>query len=93
MTNKLRTIILVIAGAIVAFFFNVYILENILIPDPCYYHVRTTSLLFDVFYSTPTYNGGHPMPTSLNIVLSLIIGGILGLVIANYLNKRYARVS
>ena len=72
-------VILIFVFCITAMIFNYGYLENIIIPDPCYYHSGVkTSALFDLFYSTPTWNGSHPAPTWLNLLLTLLIGASIG---------------
>jgi hypothetical protein len=68
----------VLAGMIAAFCLNYLFIEDILIPDPCYYHERATNVLFDVFYRTDSVDGGHPFPTLLNFVCTVFIGGLVG---------------
>ena len=58
---------------------NYFLLENIIIPDPCYYHSRSTTRLFDLFYSMTASNGDHPFPTTFNFIFTLTIGGLAGL--------------
>lgn len=74
-------------GIVLAFFFNYFILDKILIPDPCYYHSHDTNKLFDIFYNLPASEGYHPFPTKFNFVFTTIIGAILGLTISIYKRK------
>jgi hypothetical protein len=78
---------LILTGAAIMFAFNYLFLEHILIPDPCYYHNRDTTLLFDLFYDLPGYAGGHPTPTIFNLVFTLATGAILGWTIQKPLSK------
>ncbi len=71
-------ILLIISGAVFLFFLNEGVLASLIIPDPCYYHSKETSWLFDIFYATPSWNGDHPTPTIFNIILTLITGGFFG---------------
>jgi len=67
-----------LAGSILAFIFNYFFLEKILIPDPCYYHSHDTNKIFDLFYSLPASEGNHPLPTMFNLIGTLITGAIIG---------------
>ena len=71
-------ILFMILGAIAILFLNYSFIEQILIPDPCYYHSRETSFLFRLFYDTPAFNGGHPFPSLVNIIFTIAIGLLIG---------------
>ena len=88
MNKKFLNFLLALIGASIAFVLNYFVLENLLIPDPCYYHNRETNILFDIFYMTPSFNGRHPLPTIFNYIFTLLVGGILGWVLANYLTRK-----
>lgn len=77
-----------LAGMILAFVLNIFFLDRILIPDPCYYHGRETNKIFDIFYNLHASNGGHPFPTNFNFVFTLTIGAIVGLAFSIYMLKR-----
>jgi hypothetical protein len=68
-------------------FLNYSFLEELLIPDYCYYHSHDTNVVFDVFYNTSTASGGHPEPTLVNLITTLILGGILARVVIRALSK------
>jgi hypothetical protein len=63
------------------------VIEELIIPDPCYYHERETSKIFDLFYELLSVNGGHPTPTILNYLVTIATGGLLGLVISRGILK------
>jgi len=63
---------------IVAILLNVFLIERLIIPDICYYHSHQTTFYFDIFFSFPPSEGGHPVTSNFSIVLSFLIGGILG---------------
>jgi hypothetical protein len=92
---KVKNIVIVIlsalGGTILAFVFNFLILENILIPDPCYYHTHDTNKVFDIFYKVTAGEGFHPFPTKFNFIITATIGAICGLTFSiNKLKKRDA---
>jgi len=64
-------------GLLVAFVLH-FMMEGILIPDPCVYHGEKTTKLFDLFYKMTSDEGYHPSPTTLNYVLTLTLGFGLG---------------
>jgi ribose/xylose/arabinose/galactoside ABC-type transport system permease subunit len=79
-----------IAGAILALLLNVFVLEKIVIPDPCYYHSHDTSKSFDLFYEFKAIDGGHPSPTWLNLIVTILIGALTGLILgARFSKKRH----
>lgn len=90
MTIKRVAIIILstLAATVLAYVLNFFVLEGILIPDPCYYHERETSKIFDLFYDLPSFAGGHPFPTKFNVVFTLTIGAILGLTISKIILKK-----
>ena len=73
-------------GLLTAFFLHLMI-EGILIPDPCAYHVKKTSKAFDLFYKMTSGEGYHPSPTIFNYVLTIAIGIVLGI----FINKQVAK--
>lgn len=81
----------ILLGAMAAFVFNFFFLEKIIIPDPCYYHSHDTSPAFDVFYCFPGSEGGHPFPTTFNVVLTLITGAVLGGLFARLVLWRFLK--
>ena len=80
-----------IACSIAAIPLNFFVLENILIPDPCYYHSRDTTMLFDLFYDLPSFAGYHPVPTIFNFIFTMVIGALTGWVISKYVLKKLAK--
>jgi hypothetical protein len=86
--HKYIKISLVIVGAIAMSIFNYWYLENIIIPDPCYYHARETTPIFDIFYSISSVDGDHPVPSAFNYIFTLLIGSLFGWAIAKYLSKK-----
>ncbi len=76
-----------LVGAALMFAFNYSFLEHVLIPDPCYYHNRDTTLLFNLFYVLPSSEGGHPFPTIFNLVITILTGAVLGWSIQRLLSR------
>ena len=70
-----------VLGLVVTFVLNFFILERLIIPDPCYYHSHDTNKIVDLFYELTAGEGFHPTPTILNLVLTLTAGIIVGLVL------------
>jgi hypothetical protein len=84
MKTKFKAMILralfVFLGIVTAFLFNLIVVGNMIIPDPCYYHNHDydTSWLFDQFYHFPSAEAGHPVPTTFNTGFALVVGAFLG---------------
>jgi hypothetical protein len=68
-----------VTGAITALMLNFLIIQNILIPDPCYYHSHETGKLFDIFYEMTAAEGYHPLPTRFNLIFTILLGALSGL--------------
>ncbi len=77
-----------LTGSALAFVLNFFILEKILIPDPCYYHSHDTNKVFDIFYELTAGEGFHPFPTKFNFIFTLTIGAVSGLTFSIYKLKR-----
>ena len=86
---KKTTIIIgfILIWLVVMYILNFFILEKIIIPDPCYYHSHDTNKVFDLFYELTAKEGYHPTPTRLNVILTLITGGLAGLILGIKLSK------
>lgn len=67
-----------ISAMVGVFILNYGFLDSFIIPDPCYYHTNDTTFIFDLFYCFPSVEAGHPFPSVLNILLTLITGLFLG---------------
>jgi uncharacterized membrane protein YgaE (UPF0421/DUF939 family) len=78
----------ILIGIVLAFVLNLYILENILIPDPCYYHSHNTNAVFDIFYDLPASEGYHPFPTIFNFIFTTVIGAMIGWAFSIYIKKK-----
>ena len=80
--------IFVIIGVVLTITLNYFIVQNIIIPDPCKYHNADTSKLFQLFYEQTSANGDHPEPTIFNFIFTSIIGGLLGIFAAKKIHKK-----
>ncbi len=83
--------LLTLTGMVLALILNFFFLERILIPDPCYYHSHDSNKIFDIFYSLPASEGGHPFPTNFNFIITLTMGAIFGLTFSIYKLKQRDR--
>lgn len=94
MKKNAIVIFCILIGLATAFVVNYFLLEKIIISNPCYYHNKKTTQLFNLFYSIEASNGGHPFPTGLNIVATLLIGGYSGFLFGGFLlkNKKMNKV-
>jgi hypothetical protein len=55
-----------------------YIIYPAFIDDPCYYHVNEASLLIEILFDFPAYEGYHPVPTFWGTIIFGIIGFFVG---------------
>jgi hypothetical protein len=69
---------MLLIGMAAAVLLNYSFIEPLLIPEPCYYHGREAGFLFNLFYDTPSFAGGHPVPTVLNGISTVAAGGVAG---------------
>ena len=67
-----------------------FMIEGIIIPDPCEYHSKETTWLFDLFYKMISDEGYHPSPTTFNYVVTISLGIALGIFINNNIAKAMA---
>lgn len=79
----------VLFGIVVTGFLNYYIIEPLLIPDPCAYHGEETSILFSMAYQISSSDGFHPAPTLFNRILTLISGVITGYLLYKYCKSNW----
>ena len=59
--KKLKTPIIILLSLFAAFFLHSFIIDPILIPDPCYYHSNEASFLINSLYDFPASEGFHPV--------------------------------
>jgi len=81
----------ILVGGIGMFLISFTLIYNLLIPDICYYHTHEMNSFMNLFYSAGGADNGHPSPNFLNLIISLIIGGILGYGIYKYLTNKNKR--
>lgn len=81
-------ITLIIGTAIGALAFNLFFLDRLFVPDPCYYHTHRGGWLFHLFYDLPANEGYHPVPSILNIIFTAILGGLAGYGIFNLILRK-----
>ena len=65
-------------GAVVVYILNYFIIDRILIPDPCAYHGEETTKIFNIFYKRESSEGYHPEPTFFNYILTVVLGAASG---------------
>ena len=80
--HNIKSISLVIIGAAIAYKLNFYTIEDLIIPDICYYHFpqHKPGFLFNLFYDLPDWNGGHPYATNFNFFFTFLVGALPGIV-------------
>ncbi|MES2848819.1 MAG: hypothetical protein V4685_07160 [Bacteroidota bacterium] len=91
MRGNVITLLAILSGMIAAFFANYALLYPLIIPDPCYYHSRETTFVFDMFYSMDSADGDHPFPTTFNLFFTLFIGGVSGFLLLGFIRKKIAK--
>ena len=65
-------------GLIILFVLNYGIIQSIIIPDPCAYHNRDSTKIFNLFYKMKIWDEGyHPFPNKFNYALTTIFGVFL----------------
>jgi hypothetical protein len=74
----MRILFSILLGVLFACLINYYVVQRLIIPDPCYYHIEPTTKLFDLFYSLESADGGHPFPTIFNFLFTIVIGALGG---------------
>jgi len=72
-----------VIGLVAAFVLDLFI-AGMIIPDPCEYHSKETTWIFDLFYRKTSDEGYHPSPTTFNYVLTIALGLLLGI----FINKQ-----
>lgn len=87
--KQLRLLFLAITGIVTGLILQIT-MEAVLIPDPCYYHARDTTKLFQLFYKLESSEGYHPTPTLLNTI-SMQVSGILLVLLLRHAWYRFLR--
>ena len=76
--------LIIIVFSISALFFNFAYVDNLIIPDPCYYHINEMNPILNFFYTSSSASGGHPEVNLFNIIFTIIIGGLTGKLVCNF---------
>ena len=84
-TNKIITIIFLSIPGIIISFILFFLLQSILIPDECKYHVENIPWFIELMYDFPSWNGCHPWPSNFQYGLIFICGIFLSFVTTNKL--------
>lgn len=85
--SKILKWIFILVGGILMCLISFTLIYDLLIPDICCYHLNEMNPFMNIFYSAGPADNGHPSPNLLNLIISLIIGGILGYGIYKYFAK------
>ncbi len=93
--SKLIKPLFLIAGMVVLFLLNYFLLQDLIIPDPCAYHGKDPNFIMKIFYSFNSgADNGHPFPTVINFAVTLFVGYHLGkLSFEKWNNRQQARVN
>ena len=86
-SKKLKWLI-IISCSLLALILNLAIIDKIIIPDPCYYHFNEMNSFMIFFYSASPASGGHPEPNILNLLVTIIIGGLLGKGLIQFISNK-----
>lgn len=92
MNKQYIAALMILFGAVAAVNLNYFWLDNIIIPDPCYYHDHNPSRLFMLFYDQPYMRNGHPEPSTFNLLCSLLLGALPGIAYYKRLVHRHSGV-
>ena len=79
--------IVIIVFSFLALVLNFAIVDDLIMPDPCYYHSKEMNIFLQLFYSSSSASGGHPEINLFNLICTALIGGILGNIIYNFCTK------
>jgi len=75
--NKTR-IFSICLSAIIFLVLSCTLIFDLLIPDICYYHFNEMDPILNVFFNVKGGDNGHPSPSLFNLIVSMLIGGLLG---------------
>jgi hypothetical protein len=88
-TSKFIKALFLVAGIVLLVLFNYFLLEDLIIQDPCAYHGENPSFIFNLFYDTSSSAAnGHPIPTVINFAGTVFIGYFLGKISYKKWNNR-----
>ena len=82
-------LILIPLGAFGGFILN-FLVAEIIYPDACIYHFQPEpeNIFFKAFFDYNSSTGYHPEPSSFSMIFYTVIGIIIGLILARYLNVK-----
>jgi hypothetical protein len=80
--------LLIVVFAICTLVLNVTIIDEMVMPDPCYYHNHEMGILLGLFYSSSSASGGHPEINLFNVLFTLSTGGFMGFLVYSFLGKK-----
>jgi len=89
-SKTLKWIFILVVGILMCLI-SFTLIYDLLIPDACYYHMNEMNSFMSLFYSVWPGDNGHPSPSLFNLIISLIIGGVLGYGIYKYLTNKNKR--
>lgn len=69
---------LYLSGGISALLCNFAFIDPWLIPDPCYFHSHKAGIFIKLLYNFPASEGGHPIPSVLNLGMTAVCGAAAG---------------
>lgn len=89
--DSLKTIGWIIGGVIFGAF-AFWLLNTIIIGDPCDYHNKDikTGSVFNLFYEISSNTGHHPEPTAFNFIFAITTGAVIGFLLSRKFIKNSA---
>lgn len=87
----MKKVLIIIIAIIIAFIINFFLVEKIVISDPCLYHNNPTEKMSEIlrlFYKITPSEGYHPFPTTFNFVTTLLIGIFGALIGFKFIKKQ-----
>lgn len=80
--------LVIVVFSILALFLNFAFINNLIIPDPCYYHTKEMNPILNLFYTSDGASGYHPEINLFNIIFTIIVGGLIGRILCNLYLKQ-----
>lgn len=74
------TLLIIIGGLLFTYSLNYLVLNDLIIGNPNIYKTEhnETSMVFDFFYTISSDTGYRPEPSSMNFLITFILGLLLG---------------
>ncbi|MDG1428086.1 MAG: hypothetical protein P8M19_05575 [Crocinitomicaceae bacterium] len=85
--NITKRFFYVSAIALAVLLIKVLLIDRLIIGDSCYYHTHEAGKLVNFFYPSTAAEGFHPEPSTLNHILTFIIGSLIGWGVVSGINK------